>query len=63
MADTMISLDKLKEIWHSQVHEENNWAFNMVSVSISFSRALQCIRVEVQICKKENEYYCSVENF
>ncbi|PKI47732.1 mitochondrial import receptor subunit TOM5 homolog [Punica granatum] len=29
MADPVISLDKVKAIWHSQVHDENNWAFNM----------------------------------
>ncbi|MBA0552376.1 hypothetical protein Goshw_013432, partial [Gossypium schwendimanii] len=29
MADTVISLDKLKAFWNSQVHDEENWAHNM----------------------------------
>ncbi|KAK4803640.1 hypothetical protein SAY86_003457 [Trapa natans] len=28
MADPVISLAKLKEIWNSQIQDENNWAFN-----------------------------------
>uniref|UniRef100_A0A2P2JKG8 Mitochondrial import receptor subunit TOM5 homolog n=1 Tax=Rhizophora mucronata TaxID=61149 RepID=A0A2P2JKG8_RHIMU len=29
MADTLISLDSLKALWHSQVHDEDKWALNM----------------------------------
>ncbi|KAF8378580.1 hypothetical protein HHK36_029926 [Tetracentron sinense] len=29
MADTVISMEKLKEFWHSQVHDEEKWALNM----------------------------------
>ncbi|MBA0821326.1 hypothetical protein Goarm_018192, partial [Gossypium armourianum] len=29
MANSMVSLDKLKAFWHSQVHDEENWARNM----------------------------------
>ncbi|XP_021901652.1 mitochondrial import receptor subunit TOM5 homolog [Carica papaya] len=29
MADKVISLEKLKAIWHSQVHDEEKWALNM----------------------------------
>ncbi|XP_022775839.1 mitochondrial import receptor subunit TOM5 homolog [Durio zibethinus] len=29
MADTVISLDKLKAFWYSQVHNEEKWAQNM----------------------------------
>ncbi|XWS37264.1 hypothetical protein CRYUN_Cryun19dG0028500 [Craigia yunnanensis] len=29
MADTVISLDKVKAFYHSQVHDEEKWAHNM----------------------------------
>ncbi|XP_030475910.1 mitochondrial import receptor subunit TOM5 homolog isoform X2 [Syzygium oleosum] len=29
MADSAISVDKLKAFWRSQVHDDENWAFNM----------------------------------
>ncbi|MBA0578470.1 hypothetical protein Gorai_020750, partial [Gossypium raimondii] len=29
MANSMVSLDKLKAFWHSQVHDEENLARNM----------------------------------
>ncbi|MBA0674292.1 hypothetical protein Goari_015898, partial [Gossypium aridum] len=29
MANSMAFLDKLKAFWHSQVHDEENWARNM----------------------------------
>ncbi|KMS97807.1 hypothetical protein BVRB_5g123690 [Beta vulgaris subsp. vulgaris] len=29
MADIPISIDNLKRIWHSQVHDPEKWAFNM----------------------------------
>ncbi|XP_058180747.1 mitochondrial import receptor subunit TOM5 homolog [Rhododendron vialii] len=29
MADSMISMDKIKAFWHSQVHDEQQWAQNM----------------------------------
>ncbi|KAK9267026.1 hypothetical protein L1049_025295 [Liquidambar formosana] len=29
MADTAISVEKLKAFWHSQVHDEEKWALNM----------------------------------
>ncbi|XP_019058622.1 PREDICTED: mitochondrial import receptor subunit TOM5 homolog [Tarenaya hassleriana] len=29
MADTVVSIDKLKAFWHSQVHDEEKWALNM----------------------------------
>ncbi|XP_044485237.1 mitochondrial import receptor subunit TOM5 homolog [Mangifera indica] len=29
MADSVISLDKLKAIWHSQIHDEEKWALNV----------------------------------
>ncbi|KAJ0106430.1 mitochondrial import receptor subunit TOM5 homolog [Pistacia vera] len=29
MADSVISLDKLKTIWHSQIHDEEKWALNV----------------------------------
>ncbi|MFS7952434.1 putative mitochondrial import receptor subunit TOM5 viridi [Helianthus anomalus] len=28
MADAVISLDKIKAFWRSQVHDEDNWAMN-----------------------------------
>lgn len=30
MADSSVSIDKLKAFWHSQVHDEEKWALNMV---------------------------------
>ncbi|WRX18120.1 hypothetical protein QQP08_010607 [Theobroma cacao] len=29
MADPVISIDKVKAFWHSQVHDEEKWALNM----------------------------------
>ncbi|XP_044476693.1 mitochondrial import receptor subunit TOM5 homolog [Mangifera indica] len=29
MADSVISPDMLKAIWHSQMHDEEKWALNM----------------------------------
>ncbi|KAG5223462.1 mitochondrial import receptor [Salix suchowensis] len=29
MADSSVSIDKLKAFWHSQVHDEEKWALNM----------------------------------
>ncbi|KAI8543082.1 hypothetical protein RHMOL_Rhmol08G0190500 [Rhododendron molle] len=29
MADSMISMEKIKAFWHSQVHDEQQWAQNM----------------------------------
>ncbi|XP_056174968.1 mitochondrial import receptor subunit TOM5 homolog [Syzygium oleosum] len=29
MADSVVSLDKLKAFWHSQVHDDANWASNI----------------------------------
>ncbi|XP_039162001.1 mitochondrial import receptor subunit TOM5 homolog [Eucalyptus grandis] len=29
MADSVVSLDKLKAFWRSQVHDDANWASNM----------------------------------
>ncbi|KAL9337722.1 hypothetical protein Peur_069491 [Populus x canadensis] len=29
MADSSVSIDKLKALWHSQVHDEEKWALNM----------------------------------
>ncbi|KAL9266394.1 Mitochondrial import receptor subunit TOM5-like protein [Drosera capensis] len=28
MADKFLSLEKVKEVWHTQVHDEQNWALN-----------------------------------
>ncbi|XP_052179517.1 mitochondrial import receptor subunit TOM5 homolog [Diospyros lotus] len=28
MADAVISMEKLKAFWHSQVHDEEKWALN-----------------------------------
>ncbi|KAK6250087.1 hypothetical protein SCA6_004092 [Theobroma cacao] len=30
MADPVISIDKVKAFWHSQVHDEEKWALNML---------------------------------
>lgn len=32
MADSVISLEKVKAFWHSQVHEEEKWNLNKVSL-------------------------------
>jgi hypothetical protein len=37
MADSSVSIDQLKAIWHSQVHDEEKWALNMVLLSLSLS--------------------------
>ncbi|PSS07987.1 Mitochondrial import receptor subunit like [Actinidia chinensis var. chinensis] len=29
MADSVISMEKVKAFWHSQVHDEEKWALNM----------------------------------
>ncbi|XP_047338958.1 mitochondrial import receptor subunit TOM5 homolog [Impatiens glandulifera] len=29
MAQTVISVEKIKSFWHSQVHDEEKWAVNM----------------------------------
>ncbi|EOA21885.1 hypothetical protein CARUB_v10002362mg, partial [Capsella rubella] len=29
MANNVISIDKLKAFWHSEVHDEQKWAVNM----------------------------------
>ncbi|CAN1839905.1 Mitochondrial import receptor subunit TOM5 homolog [Linum perenne] len=31
MANSPVSLEKLKSIWHSQVHDEQNWEVNKVA--------------------------------
>lgn len=31
MADSMISMENIKAFWHSQVHDEQQWAQNMVT--------------------------------
>ncbi|ESR54010.1 hypothetical protein CICLE_v10023235mg [Citrus x clementina] len=28
MADSVVSLEKVKAFWHSQVHDEEKWALN-----------------------------------
>ncbi|KAJ8752762.1 hypothetical protein K2173_007072 [Erythroxylum novogranatense] len=33
MADTTIALEKLKAFWHSQVHDEEKWALNMLTLT------------------------------
>ncbi|KAK9198762.1 hypothetical protein WN944_013948 [Citrus x changshan-huyou] len=30
MADSVVSLEKVKAFWHSQVHDEEKWALNAV---------------------------------
>ncbi|KAK4752521.1 hypothetical protein SAY87_021319 [Trapa incisa] len=46
MADPVISLAKLKEIWNSQIQDENNWAFNkLFSISLLSTVALVCTTV------------------
>lgn len=29
MAKSAISVEKIKDFWHSQVHDEEKWAFNV----------------------------------
>lgn len=29
MADSVLSVEKIKEFWHSQFHDEEKWALNM----------------------------------
>jgi hypothetical protein len=41
MADSSVSIDQLKAIWHSQVHDEEKWALNMVLLSLSLSLSLE----------------------
>lgn len=35
MAKAVISMDQLKALWHSEVHDERKWASNMVSLLLS----------------------------
>ena len=42
MVKSVISMDQLKALWHSEVHNEQKWAANMVK-SLSFSLSMRSL--------------------
>ncbi|KAG5402929.1 hypothetical protein IGI04_009048 [Brassica rapa subsp. trilocularis] len=43
MAKSVISMDQLKALWHSEVHDERKWAANMVK-SLAFLPLWKLVR-------------------